>query len=110
MTYEKYLDFLSQNQNSNESEIFNGISELFKISLQTVMMIWYMDSRSWFKPEMIDALILLDKEKSPEFVPNIFSGEFAWDDENKKFVPDEEYRKKRNDLLRQIIEEEKKDN
>lgn len=87
--FQKYLDFLKQHQYSNEDEFFQHLTELFPVSSATAYDIWYAYQRSWFEPEMIDALIKLDGiSDNSVFRPNLFSGDFDWDDEKKEFVPE----------------------
>ncbi len=84
--YDKYCDYCDGNKMEQE-EFYQGIMDLFNVSYGTAMNLWYAPQRSWFKEEMFDELIRLDKVKD-EFIPNLCSGEFEW--EGNKFIPDKQ--------------------
>jgi len=88
--YDKYLEFCQSNKNVEESEFFSKLAQMFDISIGTAYKIWYAEQRSWFKPEMVDAIIALDKAPLKEFRPLFCSGEFERDVENKKFIPEKD--------------------
>lgn len=85
--YQKFHKFNAENGHLERVEYFAKLSELFDCQIHTVIDIWYAEQRSWFKPEMIDELLRLDKvPPGSEFRPNLCSGEFEWRDG--RFVPE----------------------
>lgn len=82
--YQIYLDYCSRNANAGHTAFFTGLQELFQVSDRVTLDIWYAPQRSWFVPEMIEELIRLDHAGEP--LPNLTSGEFKWDEVNKKFI------------------------
>jgi hypothetical protein len=75
-----YKENFNLNEDNNEYKFFLGLSKLFGVSIQTAMDIWYAESRSWFKPEMIDELIRLDAPENEGHRPNLYAGDFDWRD------------------------------
>lgn len=84
--YKQYLEFCTNNSKANTETFFTGLQRLFNISEASAMDIWYAAQRSWFKPEMVDELIRLDK--AGEWRPNLQSGEFIWNSETNRFLPE----------------------
>lgn len=70
-------------------EFCKGLAKYLGCSTDCALDIWYARQRSWFRPEMIQALIDLDSSTDPMvFRPCLPSGEFVWDVVNKKFIPE----------------------
>lgn len=90
--YEKYDQFCRESSrlpsHLNEDRFFNELAKLFNVSIGTAYNIWYADQRSWFEPEMMEEIVRLDKPGKDDFVPNLMSGEWDWDRQEKKFVPE----------------------
>jgi len=68
------------------SGFIQGLSKYLGCNESTAMDIWYARQRSWFKNEMVQALIDLEKAPVGTFRPNLTSGEFEWDDQNHCFI------------------------
>ncbi len=83
--YEKMVDFYEKST-LDDNAFFEGLAKELDISFDAAIDIWYAEQRSWFKPEMVDELCRLDKVKG-EFRPALYSGEFGWDEESKRFTP-----------------------
>lgn len=72
-----------------QSEYFDRLAEYLNVSDHTAQDIWYSNQRSWFKPEMVD--VMIDMDRNPDkysFHPIYTSGAFIWDSVNKKFIPE----------------------
>lgn len=81
-TYNLYLKFCEENKQSGEDRFFCKLAQEFDCSVNCSYLFWFAEQRSWFKPEMIDELIRMDK--NGEDFPNLLSGDFRW--ENNKFL------------------------
>ena len=88
--HEKYNQFCRNHVNDSEADFFANLAEEFDVSLSVAYDIWYAPQRNWYLPEMMDEIIRLDKAPAGEFRPNFCSGEFDWDNVNKKFIPEKE--------------------
>jgi hypothetical protein len=87
MNYEKYPQSFNEHKDKEWDEFFFSMAQDLSCSFSTVYNIWYANQRSWFKPDMVEALIKLEKEPDA-FQPHLISGDFDWDDNTKRFVPD----------------------
>lgn len=68
------------------SGFIRGLAQYLGCSENTAMDIWYARQRSWFKKEMVQALIDLEKAPPGTFRPRLTTGEFAWDSRNCRFI------------------------
>lgn len=87
--YQQYQQFCKNHAKDSETNFFNALMKEFNVSYDTALDIWYAPQRSWFRSEMMEAIIALDKLEPGEFIPCFASGEFKWDAVNKKFLPQE---------------------
>lgn len=87
--HEKYNQFRKDHFNDEPDTFFANLAKEFGVSDSTAYDIWYAPQRSWYKPEMMDEIVRLDKV-TDEFFPNYYSGSFDWDEVNKKFIPEKE--------------------
>lgn len=85
--YDKFISFLRKHKDDSWNAFFDNLAKEFDVSQSTAYSIWYAEQRSWFRPEMIDELIRLDKAPKEEFRPSLASGEFQW--KNGKFLPED---------------------
>jgi hypothetical protein len=85
---QKYTDFCKNHIKDSEQDFFQNLANEFDVSVGTAYNIWYAPQRSWYKPEMMEEIIRLDKCKLEEFFPNFYTGEFKWNGKN--FVEENE--------------------
>ncbi len=110
--YEQYNQYCIEHKNDDTAPFFKGLQELLNCSYGTAMNIWYAEQRSWFEQEMVDELIRLDGHEinNGEFYPNLFSGEFDWDYKNKKFIPENDEKMEKMEILIDKVENKLKEN
>ena len=82
---DKYNQFIKNHRNDDQDDFFENLAKEFNVSVGTAYNIWYAPQRSWYKPEMMDEIIRLDKVGAEQFHPCFASGEFKWD--GNKFIP-----------------------
>ena len=88
---DRYIEFC-KNWKCDDPEnevalLFESLQNLFDVSPAGAMDIWYAPQRSWYVPEMMDVIIDMDKNPQKyDFIPVLTSGDFDWDQVNKKFV------------------------
>lgn len=100
--WEKYVEYCQDNAHC-QADFYHGICQLFNVSYDTALNIWYVPQRSWFRAEMIDELIRLDDPTEVGFRPNLCSGEFGWDEKENKFTDDPTSRRKDNELCQEQV-------
>lgn len=86
--YQKLLSFYQNkaNRKMTTQDFFAEMAHEFQCSENTALLIWYAEQRSWFDPNMIDVLITMERQGKE--LPNLVSGDFRWDAENKTFTED----------------------
>lgn len=87
--YERYKSLCQELSNLDITDFFNHMAYELEVTNDTIGNIHYAVGRSWFKPEMVDELIRLNDPKAEGYRPNLYSGNFDWNEIDGRFVPNE---------------------
>lgn len=74
---------------TEQNDWFEQMSQYLNCSINAALDLTYGLERSWFKTEMIETILDMDRNPNNyEFKPILATGEFEWDETNRRFIPD----------------------
>lgn len=87
--WNSFLKFIDFREDDDTVLYFEELMRLLDVSHHTACDLWYANQRSWFKPEMAEVIVDMEKNKEKyNYFPILTRGDFAWDSVNRRFIPE----------------------